>query len=239
MNNILHTAPKKGRLCIVASLLTSLLVTPQLLAASGWIKSSVNNQSKLLSNPSPFPDKSLKNWKEKTFVGNTRYSLVSEDGATVLKAQANQTASVLYKRKTINIKKTPWLEWSWKIDSTYAGINEKSKQGDDFPARLYVTAQVGFMPWDTVAINYVWSSQEPLNSVWSNPYTDKSIMVAVQSGQTNVQQWVAQRRNINTDFKQFFNIDVNKITGYAVMVDGDNASQNGTAYFGNIEFLAK
>ena len=114
---------------------------------------------------SSFPDASLGAWKEQSFVGNTQYELQAQDGKNVLKATANRSASVLYKETAIDLTKTPWLDWSWKSTSTYMNINEQSKDGDDYPARLYVTAKTGPLPWQTIAINYVWSSHMPLNSV--------------------------------------------------------------------------
>lgn len=212
------------------SILRIILATSVLLSSALYASASDNVIK-------PFPDNTLNDWKEKSFVGNTSYQLITEQDTTVLKGEANSSASVLYKKGNINLTRQPWLEWSWKIENTYPDINEKTRDGDDFPARLYVTAQVGFLPWETIAINYVWSSSQPLNSVWQSPFTDKSMMVSVQSGPKHQGQWVSQRRNIVTDFKQLFNVDVKQISGYAVMVDGDNAFQSGTAYFGNIDFL--
>lgn len=186
----------------------------------------------------PFPNSSLKGWKEKSFKGNTSYELVEKDGATVLKASSDKAASVLYKRQSIDISSTPWIEWSWNVESIYKDIEEKTKSGDDYPARLYVTHQVGLLPWDTIAINYVWSSKQPTGTAWPSPYTEKAMMVSVQSGESMTGEWISQRRNIVEDFKTFFNVDVDEISGYAVMVDSDNALQSGTAYFGNIDFLA-
>ena len=183
-----------------------------------------------------FPDVSLGAWQEQSFVGHTEYELLAQDGKNVLKATANNSASVLYKKDAIDLTQTPWLNWSWKITSTYLGIDERTKSGDDFPARLYVTAKTGPLPWQTIAINYVWSSHMPLDSVWPNPYTDKSIMVSVQSGEQLAGQWVSQRRNIAQDFKRLFDIDVKSLSGYALMVDGDNSAQSSTAFFGNIDF---
>jgi len=208
---------------------------------------SASTSANSLKEPSPavndkilraFPYASLDQWQEKSFVGQTRYELHDENGTTVLKATANNTASVLYRQDTIDLDRTPWLEWSWKIESIYNDINEATKAGDDFPARLYVTAKTGVLPWQTIAINYVWSSSMPVDSVWPNPYSEKSIMVSVQGGSQLVGQWTSQRRNIAKDFKQLFNIDVKQLSGYAVMVDGDNSFQSGTAYFGNLEFVS-
>jgi len=229
MNFSAHSSLTKGMRLInfkTAIALTSGLLLSQVLLANVSAESV-----------KPFPDASLSDWTEKSFVGNTSYKLVKDQGTTVLKANAVKTASVLYKRDVIDLTKNPWLEWSWKIESTYQGIDEKTQGGDDYPARLYVTAQVGLLPWDTIAINYVWSSNQPLNSHWKSPYTDKSAMVSVQSGELKQGQWVSQRRNVVEDFKKYFNVDIKKISGYAVMVDGDNDSRTGTAYFGNIDFL--
>lgn len=184
----------------------------------------------------PFAKGSLSGWQEREFAGQTDYALKDYQGTQVLQAKANGTASVLFKRETINVQDRPWLEWSWKIESIYDGINEQSKAGDDFPARLYVTAQTGLLPWESVAINYVWSSTQETGDVWENPYTSKSIMVAVEAGTDRVGDWVAHRRNVIADFKQLFDIDVKHISGYAVMVDGDNSANSGTAYFGKIAF---
>lgn len=206
--------------------------------AACLVTSQTLNASMSTDNIKPFPDATLAGWQEKSFVGNTEYELIEEADTTILRAHANNTASVLYKEDAIDLTATPWLEWSWKIDSIYSQIDEKTQAGDDFPARLYVTAQIGFLPWESIAINYVWSSNQTINTVWESPFTEKSIMVAVQSGQQHQRKWVSQRRNVVDDFKQLFNVDVEQISGYAVMVDGDNASQVGTAYFGNIDFLA-
>lgn len=186
-----------------------------------------------------FPAPLLEGWKEKSFVGHTLYEPYRENGKTVLKATAANSASVLYKQETIDLTDTPWLEWTWKVDAVYNNIDEQSKAGDDFPARLYVTAKSGVLPWQTIAINYVWSSKSPINEAWENPFTSKSMMVSVQSGNTMAGHWVSQRRNIVEDFRQLFNIEVKRLSGYAVMVDGDNSSQTGTAYFGNIDFKDK
>ena len=121
-----------------------------------------------------FANASLTGWKERSFAGNTDYELVEEQGIRVLKAHTDGKASILYTEQNVNLKNTPVIEWSWKVDRTYEGINERSRQGDDFPARLYVVAKTGFLPWETLAINYVWSADAPLGDSWANPFTSKA-----------------------------------------------------------------
>lgn len=188
------------------------------------------------SNCANFPDSSLKKWEEREFAGRSKYELVDSADGKILRGSTDGKASVLYRKKTISLTDTPIVEWCWKIKNTYNAADETSKSGDDFPARLYIVVQTGLLPWETVALNYVWASTSPLDSDWNSPYTTKSRMIAVQSGEQYVGQWVSQKRNIRQDFKRYFNKDIKKINGYAVMVDGDNANQSGVAYFGSIAF---
>lgn len=175
-------------------------------------------------------------WKVKTFSGSTRYTLETYGTKTAIRGETNGGASALYKKKKVNINNTPILRWQWKVSNVYDGINEKSKGGDDFPARIYVVYKKGMMPWNTVAINYVWSSTQPVGANWPSPYTDKSRVVVVESGDGNIEQWVQEEANIAADFHKYFGLDVSKIDGYAVMVDGDNSGQSNVGWFQNISF---
>lgn len=186
-----------------------------------------------------FSNGSLAGWEERSFEGNTRYELVQDSGLQVLEGQTNGKASVLYKKQSIDIKKTPLVNWSWKINKTFDNIDERTRGGDDFPARLYVVAKVGFLPWDTLAINYVWASEAQIGDTWENPFTGKAIMVAVESGDTHAGMWTRHSRNVAQDFKTLFGKDISEINGYAVMVDGDNSRQEATSWFGEISFTAQ
>ena len=187
----------------------------------------------------PFKDSSLEEWKERSFSGHSQYELVDVDGTRVLRASTDGAASILYKEKTIELTKTPIITWSWKVQGVYDNINEQTKDGDDFPARLYVVAKTGLLPWQTLAINYVWSSHLEVGQSWYNPYTNKAKMVAVQAGASNSGQWITQSRNIAADFKEHFGKNIKAISGYAIMVDGDNANKKGTAWFADISFDAE
>ena len=136
----------------------------------------------------------------------------------------------------IDLTKTPYLNWSWQVQNLFKNNDERSKDGDDYPARIYVVVSGGVFFWNTKAINYVWSSNQPVGSEWPNAFTGNAKMLAVRSGEKQLGQWVTERRNVREDLKKFFGEDVKKIDAIAVMVDGDNTGQSATAYFGDIFF---
>jgi len=80
----------------------------------------------------------LDGWERKDFKGETRYQLQTLDGVVVLKADSQAAASGLFKEQRINLEQTPFLNWSWRIADRLSGLNEQSKSGDDYAARIYV-----------------------------------------------------------------------------------------------------
>ena len=178
----------------------------------------------------------LQGWKEKSFVGHTEYKLVTLDGKQVLRANTQGTASILYIEKKIDLTKTPWINWSWKISNIYSGLNEQTKKGDDYPARIYAIVKTGFFPWQTRALNYVWSSTTPENKSWKNAYTSNARMIAVRSGTKSAGQWQQEKRDLREDYYQQFGERIDQIDGIAIMADSDDSGLQATSYFGDIYF---
>ena len=198
-----------------------------------------SSESGGLDLPRPFPESSLSRWQERSFDGDTDYRLVEEDGVSVLRGRTDGAASILYRERRIDLERTPVLEWSWKVDRVYTAIEERTRGGDDFPARLYVVVRTGLFPWQTLAINYVWAAEAAPGESWPNPFTDKAVMIAVRSGADEVGRWVRERRDVAADFRAAFGERVTAIDGYAVMVDGDNGDRAATAWFGDLGFVAE
>jgi hypothetical protein len=181
----------------------------------------------------------ISDWKTEIFSGETLYELVNVDNKSAIKAISNRSASGLVRKMTVDLTKTPYMNWSWKVDSTLRGIDETQKSGDDYAARVYVVISGGFLFWRTRAISYAWASEQPKNSSWPNAFTNNAIMVAVESGDTLTGQWVTEKRNILQDIENLLDIDKTQIDAIAIMTDTDNSKQSATAYYGDIYFTAQ
>lgn len=186
-----------------------------------------------------FSQNNLDAWNEKSFVGNTRYEIVNSENLTFVKAETNASASGLFREIDIDLNKTPYLNWSWKVANTYQGNDERSKDGDDYPARIYVVVSGGLFFWKTRAINYVWSSNQPVDTKWENAYTKNARMIALRSGENKTNQWLTEKRNIRDDLKQLFGEEIDEINAIAIMSDSDNSGQSATAWYGDIYFSSE
>jgi hypothetical protein len=182
----------------------------------------------------------LKDWEPEYFVGETLYRLTpNQSGVTVLCAESRGAASGLVRQIPVDLRKTPYLNWSWQVDTVFLQNDEKTKQGDDYPARVYVVLDDGLFFWQTKALNYVWAGRTPLGSVWTSPYISDNVkLIAVESGNARKGLWRHEKRNVIDDLKRAFGKPVTRIDAVAIMTDTDNTRGAAKACYGDIFFSA-
>lgn len=196
-------------------------------------------------------------WKPLTFKKiprHTVYEVVGDGQKVVVKAVSEAAASGLVREVTIDPKEFPMVRWRWKVENLLKKSDVTLKQGDDYPARLYITfaydpdkiglsrklkylagkAIFGDIP--IAALNYIWETRTPVESIVPNAYTDFAQMIVVESGQEKVGQWVEEERNIYEDYKKAFGGEPSLINGVAIMTDTDNTRERAVAFYGDIEF---
>jgi Protein of unknown function (DUF3047) len=197
-------------------------------------------------------------WKPLTFKKIpklTRYEVVKEEMQVVVKAMSDSSASGLTKAIRIDPKEFPIVRWRWKVENLLLKSDATRKDGDDYPARLYITfeydpekvsfgkklkfkaGQALFGDIPIGAINYVWETKAPVGAIIDNAYTDFVKMAVVESGPQKVGMWVDEERNIYEDYKKAFGEEPPMINGVAIMSDTDNTKERATAYYGDIVFV--
>ena len=166
----------------------------------------------------------------------TRYSLGNNENGKFLRAEANNSASGLGKEIKINLIETPFLNITWKIEKDLPGIDEDSKKGHDYAARVFVVKKTGVTPLSNRAMNYVFSSNNDVNTYHPSPFTKKSIDYVLSTTKENLNEWVTVKVNVRDHFKKFHNLDLDEINGVAIMSDTDNSKLSSIAYYQNIYF---
>ena len=166
----------------------------------------------------------------------TVYSIGSNENGNYLKAVAENAGSGLGKEIKIDLNKTPFINITWKIEQDLSGINEKTKKGHDFAARVFAVKKTGATPLSNRAINYVFSSNVKVGENWPSPYTKKSIDNVLSTTKENLNKWVTVKANVKEDFKKFHDLNVDELDGLAIMSDTDNSKLKSVAYYQNIFF---
>jgi len=197
-------------------------------------------------------------WKVLKFPGinrHTRYSVTGDGDNKFVKAVSDRSASAIYKEVDLDPKNYPLLSWRWKIEDVLEKGDGRTKGGDDYAARVYVTfhpapdgdnlfermrrklAQrlFGVTPPDR-ALNYIWANRLKKGVAIPNAYTDRAVMVAVESGRDEAGRWVEEEVNIYRDYRRLFKGEPPRLSGVAIMTDSDNTGEAATAYYDDIVF---
>ena len=186
-----------------------------------------------------FNEEELQTLKVRKIKKLTDYSIGSNENGNYLKAEAEGQASGLGKEIKIDLNKTPFLNITWKVEKNLFGINERSKKGHDYAARVFVIKKSGSTALSNRAINYVFSSNENIGEFWTSPFTKKSIDFVLATTNINDNEWVSVKTNVKNDFKKLHNLNVDELNGVAIMSDTDNSKKKSIAYYQNIFFSSE
>jgi len=184
---------------------------------------------------------------------DTKYAVAKEEGRTLLKATAEDSASAFVLLARSDPSKAPVLEWSWRVPALVEKADNRDPKKEDSPARLIV----GFdgdkstlsdaeqrrlalaksmsgrdVPFATLM--YIWSNRDPVGTVIPSAHSERLRMIVVESGAGGVGTWRSYRRNLAEDYRQAFGSAPGPMLGVAVMTDTDNTNARAEALYGPI-----
>ncbi len=225
-----------------------LLLVPLLLPALAAAQSAVLLREE-------FQD--LAQWRPLTFPKikeHSEYTIEHQGRESVLRAESRASASAIVYRKPFNVYDYPMLRWKWKVMSVYEKGNARTKEGDDYPLRIYVLFEynpdkAGF--YDAIkyglaktlygeypphsALNYIWANRDDETGIITNIYTSNARMIVLQKGKKNLGRWIVEERNILDDYRKAFGTDPPAMATLGIMNDSDNTKESSVSYVGFIE----
>ena len=186
-----------------------------------------------------FTEDEFETLQVKRVKGKTTWSLGSDENGNFIKAETEGKGSGLGKEVKIDLLKTPFINITWKVEKDLSGIVENSKKGHDYAARVFVIKKTGLTTLSNRAINYVFSSNNDIGENWPSPYTKKSIDYVLSTTKDNLNVWVTVKSNVKEDFLSLLGLELNDITGVAIMTDTDNSKLKAISYYQDIYFSAE
>ena len=186
----------------------------------------------------------------------TQYRLVATTEGTALEANADRSASGLYRRIRIDPKSHPIVEWRWNVLQPVTGADARIPTREDSPARLVISfhgdiTRLDFQERITLRLYkgltgqtlpyamlmYIWAGALPAETVIPSEHTGKIQMIVLPSDQGHIGQWMNFRRNVLEDYRRVFGDEPSDIVAVGVMSDSDDTRQQARAQFGDITFL--
>ena len=183
----------------------------------------------------------------------TRFDIVPLDGAPVLRIRAdNSYANLVHDLPHLSIGPDSTLRWRWRLDQPLPLADLTRKSGDDVPVKVCALfdmplTQLGFVDRNflrlvrgvsrefipAATLCYVWDHQLAAGTELPNAFTRRVRYVVLNSGTSQLKQWVMHERNLTADFQRAFGHETQGVPPLvAIMVgaDSDNTDGSSLAY---------
>lgn len=189
----------------------------------------------------------------KSIAEKTTYQLTDMAGNRVMYAKTQNSASALITKLHINPEERLNIKWRWKVSNIFQAGDAKIKSGDDYPARIYIAfafdpesasfmeklkyKAANAMTEDTLpgsVLNYIWANKLPAGEIITNPYSEQTRMIAVQSGEAELGQWVSNSQDIVADYQAAFGRLPPPVIAIGIMSDSDDTGETAEAWYGDI-----
>jgi hypothetical protein len=185
----------------------------------------------------------------------TRYEMAERDGRRVLHSVSDGATSGLRCDVDVDPNDTPWLHWTWRVDSIELHATVAFDELDDSPTRVIVAFDGDnslLTPRDRLfhemvemvtgyaapfaTLMYVWDGQAAPESILRYPRTTRIRYLVVESGAANTGRWLGYSRNLVEDYRRVFGAEPGRIRAVAVLTDSDDLKTHSEAWYGDIGF---
>ncbi len=198
-------------------------------------------------------------WESVTIRGRepAQFSIDEIDGERVLLAEADASGGGMGYRLNDASQDTGSISWRWRINNHIAGSDITARQGDDFPARVYLTfaRDPGSLPFairmkrrlarlffgqeiPTAALCYVWAESLPVDTIAPNAYSDTVMMWVLENGGPTPSEWRSETRDYRADYREAFGTAAPALTGIILAIDTDDTGATARTWFGDVSLAA-
>lgn len=172
-------------------------------------------------------------WRHRAFFWHKpmHIEFVTKDNIPAIKLSTRDTASILIRYVDIKLKDYPKLSWQWYIEQPIESpIDEKTKEGDDHPARLFI----GFK---TIS-----GEKRHMEIVWGNrlksgeyKYIEGFPHYVARGGNENIKKWFNEEINLQEIYQTIWSDQSPaRVFEIGLFCDSDNTDTQSVSYFANV-----
>ncbi len=177
-------------------------------------------------------------YKGKPGTDKARFSIITENGVKVLKAESvNGTGSILFDISKIDFKKYPVMRWKWKVDELPSGADGRSDEKDDQAIGIYV----GAGRWTTNSVAFRWETETPKKAEGEASYGLGMVSVkwhCVRNKEDKTGVWYVDECNIYEALDKRFKGKIpTRNVALSISCNSQYTKSRATAYLEYVEFL--
>ncbi|MEX8502201.1 MAG: DUF3047 domain-containing protein [Leptothrix ochracea] len=188
----------------------------------------------------------------------TTYRWMDQNGARVIEATADKSASMLRRTLKIDACGEAKVRFSWRLDQAnlLADVSQSDLEDasvrvilafDGDHAKLSMRNQALFEMAELMSgerppyatLMYVWDHKAATDSVVVNPRTDRIRDLVVESGTARLGRWLSYERDVAADYRRVFGEEPGRLIGLAIMTDSDNTGTQAQALYRDVDLVLR
>lgn len=179
-------------------------------------------------------------WELATHHGTAGLEKVREDVGPALKLHADKSSFSMQKEIDVDLTRTPWLVWQWKVTAVPKQGDFTNTEQDDQPAQLIIAFSKRF--WELrKSVSYIWGNTFPIGTMGDTAAADllplvKMKAVVIRSGQTDMGRWITESRNVFEDYKQLYGKEPEKAVGIRIQINSQHTEAQAESLWCRISF---
>ena len=181
----------------------------------------------------------LAEWDKPVLYGNGNWKVVDDSGDQVIKLRTESSSFALEKAITVDLKRTPYLEWEWKVTVLPTGGNFTSSEADDQAAQLLVVFPKTFFERRKV-ITYIWDPTAPKGATapGAGPIYLHVKAIVVESGYGKIDKWLIEKRNVVEDFRAVFGVTPERVVAIRMQINSQHTKSDAEVFWKTIRFTS-
>jgi Protein of unknown function (DUF3047) len=139
----------------------------------------------------------------------------------------------------VDLSRTPFLEWEWKVTVPPAGGDFSSPDTDDQAAQLLVVFPKTFFERRKI-ISYIWDPTAPQGTIASaaGPVYLNVKAIVVESGDDRIGRWIIEKRNVVDDFRVLYGEIPEHAVAIRLQINSQHTQSVAEAFWRTIRFTS-
>lgn len=196
----------------------------------------------------------LRKWPGKTKGASAQWTV--DNGVSAVRLRSKASLTFLEQTVDIDIRDYSVVSWRWKVENILEGIDERTKEGDDHPLRLFFVFdpdtskqslwfrlrrlvyldKIHGHPYGGRFIEYVWSSHLEPGDIINDPSKSWQKLMVIEGGDLKLDKWLSYERNLYQDFKQLYEEEPRRLIFIGILNDTDQTGKEAVSYIADLKF---
>ena len=177
-------------------------------------------------------------WRHRKFWTRSpmEMSFAVKDGVPSLRLVTDDSASMLFRQVNVALADYPFLAWRWHIEQPIESeIDERTEDGDDHPARLFLTFESD--DGESRSMEIIWGNR--LLQAGDYKYIGDFPHYTANGGMENVGRWHAEEVNLAEIYRKIWgDAEGIRLVDIAIFCDSDETDGGSISYFAEVRARA-